>query len=44
LRFDPLPKGFVLSKPVGQEDYDEKVIFDLETRGDLIICNWNHKD
>lgn len=35
--FDPLPKGFVLSKPIAQDSYDEEVIYDLEKRGDLII-------
>jgi ATP-dependent DNA ligase len=35
--FDPLPDGFVLGKPVDRHSYDEKEIYELEKRGDLII-------
>ena len=35
--FDPLPKGFVLAKPVKQEAYDEAEIYELEKSGGLII-------
>ena len=36
-QLDPLPKNFVLAKPVQQDAYDESVIYELETKGDLII-------
>ncbi len=32
-----LPKGFVLAKPIKQEEYDESIIYDLEKQGRLII-------
>ena len=35
--FDPLPDGFVLGKPVDRHSYDERMIYELEQRGDLII-------
>ncbi|OGN10444.1 MAG: hypothetical protein A3J46_04940 [Candidatus Yanofskybacteria bacterium RIFCSPHIGHO2_02_FULL_41_11] len=34
---DRLPKGFVLAKPIAQEGYDEKEIYELERQGRLII-------
>lgn len=34
---DPLAKNFVLGKPIKQGDYDEKIIYELEKRGHLII-------
>lgn len=37
LRLDPLPKDFVLAKPLKQDDYDEKIIYELEKKGKLII-------
>lgn len=36
-QLDPLPKGFVLAKPLQQDAYNESVIYELEARGDLII-------
>lgn len=36
-QLDPLPKDFVLAKPLQQDAYDESVIYELEARGDLII-------
>lgn len=35
--FDPLPEGFVLAKPIKQENYDESIIEKLEKEGRLII-------
>ncbi len=32
-----IPEGFVLSKPIKQECYNEKTIYELEERGDMII-------
>lgn len=37
MRFDPLPKGLVLGKPLKPGDYDEKEILELEKQGKLII-------
>lgn len=34
---DPLSKNFVIAKPVQQQSYDEKIIYEIEKRGDLII-------
>lgn len=34
---DPLPKDFVLYKPLQQDRFDEKVIYELEKAGRLII-------
>lgn len=36
-RFNPLPEGFVLAKPIQWGEYDESAIYDLERQGDLII-------
>lgn len=36
-QLDPLPKGFVLAKPVQQDAYDESIIYGLEAKGELII-------
>lgn len=36
-QLDPLPKDFVLAKPVQQDAYDESVIYELEAKGNLII-------
>lgn len=36
-QLDPLPKGFVLAKPLQQDAYNESVIYGLEAKGDLII-------
>lgn len=36
-RFDPLPKGFVLAKPIKWDKYDESAIYELEAKGQLII-------
>ena len=35
--FDPPSKEFVLAKPVQRESYDEKIIYELEKQGRLII-------
>ncbi len=35
--FDPLPKGFILAKPVSQENYTEEEIFRLEKDSRLVI-------
>ena len=35
--FDPPSKGYVVSKPIQQESYDEKVIRQLEKEKNLII-------
>ncbi|HEY4520573.1 MAG TPA: hypothetical protein VJJ72_02110 [Candidatus Paceibacterota bacterium] len=32
-----LHEGFVLAKPISQENYDEKIIYDLERQGRLVI-------
>jgi len=32
-----LPKGFVLAKPIAQENYDESVIYQMEREGRLVI-------
>ncbi|TSC89635.1 MAG: hypothetical protein G01um10143_125 [Parcubacteria group bacterium Gr01-1014_3] len=36
-KLDPLPKDFVLYKPLQQDRFDEKVIYELEKAGRLII-------
>lgn len=37
LALDPLDKKFVLGKPIKQEDYDEKIIYELEKCKHLLI-------
>ncbi len=37
LKDGKLPEGFVLAKPIAQENYDESIIYELERRGRLII-------
>ncbi len=37
MQFQSLPKGFVLAKPIAQEGYDEKVIYQLDEQGRLVI-------
>lgn len=36
-QFDPLPKGFVLAKPIQYGEYDEEEVYELERKGRLII-------
>lgn len=36
-RFDPLPEGFVLAKPIQWGEYDESIIHNLERTGTLLI-------
>ena len=36
-RFDPLPKGFVIAKPIQWGEYDEKEIYELERQKRLVI-------
>ena len=36
-QFDPLPKSFVLAKPIQWGEYDENEIYELEKNGRLII-------
>lgn len=37
LVLDPLDKNFVLAKPIKQDNYDEKIIYDLEKKKQLLI-------